>query len=200
MNTTPRPRTAGFSLVELLITITIMVMLAGLIVGGFAFVREKQARETARVQIALLSRGIDEYKLDMGAYPGAGASDEFGGDATSEDGDSSEVLYTALFYEGWDFVNQNRPQSWVNMASDIYLSELDPNNTSQGWLTPVTGTTPPANLKILDPWGNNYRYRVGNNAMNPDFDLWSMGKDGRTQAAAPYDPNNPANRDDIRNF
>jgi len=209
MNTTPRLRATGFSLVELIITITIMVMLAGLIVGGFAYVREKQARSTAELQIALLSRGIDEYRLDMGAYPGTGNSNEYGGDATPAAGDNSQVLYQALFFDGWDYVNENRPSDWPNhRASNIYLSELDPKNNNQGWINPITSANPTANLKIIDPWGNNYRYRVGRlpdgsinpNAMNPDFDLWSMGKDGRTQAGGVYNPSHEDNRDDIRNF
>lgn len=204
MKLNARPRAAGFTLVELIITITIMVLLAALVVGGFGFVREKQARDTARLQIALLSRGLDLYKLDMGVYPGTGNSSDFGGDASSADGNNSEVLYNALFHEGWDFVNQDRPVGWPSdQAMNIYVSELDPGGNNQGWLNRTTTPEPPSDLKIIDPWGNNYRYRVGSNAMNPDFDLWSAGKDGRTEpgsSGGAYDPNNADNRDDIRNF
>lgn len=203
MNIHPRPRAAGFTLVELIITITIMVLLAALVVGGFGFVREKQARDTARLQIQLLSLGIDEYKLDMGVYPGHGNSSDFGGDASSSDGDNSEVLYNALFHEGWEFI-KDRPADWASdKAMKIYVSQLDPGNNNQGWLNRTTSPRPPSDLKIIDPWGNNYRYRVGSNAMNPDFDLWSAGKDGRTEpgsSGGAYDPNNADNRDDIRNF
>ncbi|MFU8892621.1 MAG: type II secretion system protein GspG [Luteolibacter sp.] len=204
MKSNPSLRVGGFTLVELIITISIMVLLAGLIVGGFAFVRDKQARSTAEIQIALLSRGIDEYKLDMGTYPGMGGTSEFGGDATAANGENSQVLYQALFYQGWDFVDQGRPNGWEShAATQIYLAELDPINNTQGWLNPVTGANPLPNLRIIDPWGNPYRYRVGSNAMNPDFDLWSVGKDGRTQpgsSGSAYDPAHEDNRDDIRNF
>jgi len=202
-----KPVPAGFTIVELLITVTIMILLAGMIVGGFAFVRDRQARDTAKVQIALLSRGLDEYRLDMGVYPGASTElgeDAFGGDATSANGENSQVLYRALFYQGWDFVEQDRPNGWPShAATKIFLSELDPNDGSQGWLDRITGSTPPDNLRIIDPWGNPYRYRVGDHAMNPDFDLWSTGKDGLTVPGAsgsPYDPKAPENVDDIRNF
>jgi len=195
MTTLPRLRAAGFTLIELIIVITIIVMLAGLIVGAFGFVRDKQARDQAQLQIALLSRAIDEYELDMQVYPGAS------GDAASADGDNSEVLYNALFFEGWNYVNQGRPDAWSDdEASEIYLSELDPTSNRQGWLNPTTSSTPSPNLKIIDPWGRHFLYRVGGNAMNPDFDLWSSGKDGRTQTNLPYDPDEDGNRDDIRNF
>lgn len=204
MKTHKQAGAAGFTLIELIITITIMVLLAALMVGAFAFVRDKQARETAKVQIALLSRGIDEYRLDMGVYPGMGASDEFGGNATSANGQNSAVLYKALFYDGWDFVNQNRPDDWDrHQATQIYLAELDPSDSSQGWLKKSSASEPAPDQQIIDPWGYPYRYRVGGEAMNPDFDLWSVGKDGRTQpgsSGSPYDRNHEDNIDDIRNF
>jgi len=190
----------GFTLIELILSITIIIFLAGLVVGGFGFVKDKQAQKAAEVQVALLSRGVDEYHLDMGVYPGEGASSEFGGDATPVNGDNSEVLYQALFFEGWDYVNRNRPSIWESYkATTMYVPELDPIHSNQGWVKQTSGSTPLENQKIVDPWDNNYRYRVGDNASNPDFDLWSSGKDGRT-SANPYNPNHVDNRDDIRNF
>ncbi len=192
-----RRHPAAFTLIELMAVITIIVILAGLVVGGLGYVNEKQAREKAKVQIALLSKAIEEYKIDMGAYPGTTTA--FGGTAaTAASGDASQVLYQALFKEGFDYTNPNTPPAnWGTKATKIYLTELDPRNSKQGWVNPSTATVPPANLKIIDPWGANYRYRTGNNSQNPDFDLWSMGKDGKSR---PDTPNHAENRDDIRNF
>jgi len=193
----------GFTLIELIVTMTIIILLAGLVVGGFGFVRDKQKLETAKVQIALLARGLDEYKLDMGVFPGEGSSTEFGGDATSVDGENSEVIYQALFFDGWDFLEQGQPTSWENhRATTIYVAELDPTTTNFNWVARETSATPPQNLKIIDPWENQYRYRVGSNATNPGFDLWSAGPDGETSpgsSGSPYDPRDDRNRDDIRN-
>lgn len=199
MKTSPRRHPAAFTLIELMAVVTIIVILAGIVVGGLGFVNEKQAREKAKVQIGMLERAIEEYKMDMGAYPGTGAN--YGGTATAAGGDSSQVLYYALFYDGWLYSNPVTPPSGWNKATKIYIPELDPRNSKIGWVNAVTNTTPPASgdLKLRDPWGNTYRYRVGNSAQNPDFDLWSMGKDGRS------DVRNPSmsikdNQDDIRNF
>ena len=187
-----RPGKAAFTLIELMVVITIIVILAGLVVGGMEYANQRQASEKTKVQIALLSKGIEEYKLDMGAYPGTA-------DNTPIAGDVSEQLYQALFKDGYDYTNPNTPPASWTKATKIYLNDLDPRNNKQGWVTTTTNAAPGANLKIIDPWGNNYRYRKGTNAQNPDFDLWSMGKDGKTNTATPS-TTQPDNKDDIRNF
>jgi general secretion pathway protein G len=61
----------GFTLVELLVVIIILGLLAGL-VGPRLFGRVGQSRQaTARAQIELLGAALDQYRLDVGAYPGA---------------------------------------------------------------------------------------------------------------------------------
>ena len=187
-----RPGKAAFTLIELMVVITIIVILAGLVVGGMEYANLRQASEKTKVQIALLSKGIEEYKLDMGAYPGTA-------DNTPIAGGVSEQLYQALFKDGYDYTNPNTPPASWTKATKIYLNDLDPRNNKQGWVTTTTNAAPGANLKIIDPWGNNYRYRKGTNAQNPDFDLWSMGKDGKTNTATPSTTQTD-NKDDIRNF
>ena len=187
-----RPGKAAFTLIELMVVITIIVILAGLVVGGMEYANQRQASEKTKVQIALLSKGIEEYKLDMGAYPGTA-------DNTPIAGDVSEQLYQALFKDGYDYTNPNTPPASWTKATKIYLNDLDPRNNKQGWVTTTTNAAPGANLKIIDPWGNNYRYRKGTNAQNPDFDLWSSGKDGKTNTTTPSTTQTD-NKDDIRNF
>jgi prepilin-type N-terminal cleavage/methylation domain-containing protein len=192
MKTPSRRHAAAFTLIELMAVITIIVILAGLVVGGMGYVNEKQAREKARVQIALLSKAIEEYKMDMGAYPGAAANTPVAGNISAE-------LYQALFKEGYDYTNPSTPPSNWTKATKIYLPELDPRSSKQGWVDPVTSTTPPASVPILDPWGTPYKYRKGNNAQNPDFDLWSSGKDAQSDTSNPV-MTSLRNKDDIRNF
>lgn len=174
---------SAFSLIELMATITIIIILAGVIFGGMSYVNEKQANEKAKVQIALLSKAIEEYKLDMGKYPGTS-------DNSPSTGDISSQLYIALFKEGYDYTNPDTPPAnWTNKATKIYLPELDPRNSKMGWVDTVTTPGPPSTTPIKDPWGNNYLYRKGSNAQNPDFDLWSKGKDNTSNT-----------KDDIRNY
>jgi general secretion pathway protein G len=60
----------GFTLIELLVVIIILGLLAGL-VGPRLFGRVGQSKQaTARAQIELLGAGLDQYRLDVGSYPG----------------------------------------------------------------------------------------------------------------------------------
>lgn len=203
----------GFTLIELLAVITIIVILAGLVVGGMGYVNEKQSRSKAQTQIALLSKAIEAYKLDMGYYPTSSAPKTDGTD------NSATILYTKLFYEGWQFVDSGNAGTSTTdpPATQIYMAELDPRSTKQGWIdtvkdakptAPRAGTTTP-NTKIKDPWGNEYRYRPAKKlngdtvteTINPDYDLWSVGKNGKTDAGnSAGSIGAEVNRDDIRNF
>jgi type II secretion system protein G len=180
MKQTLRPgrRNHGFTLMEMLVVISIIVILAGITMGGFAFVNQRQAREQARIQIGLLQLALEDYHSDFGKYP----------EASSANGRAQTgKIYKALFP--------------VSADQKVYLSQLDPRNDNQGWLA---GQTAGPNLVIYDPWGTEYLYRTpgeSGNAVNPDFDLWSAGPDGKTNATAgSYDPKHPDNLDDIRGW
>jgi general secretion pathway protein G len=59
----------GFTLIELLVVIIILGLLVGL-VGPRLFGRVGQSRQAAaRAQIELLGAALDQYRLDVGAYP-----------------------------------------------------------------------------------------------------------------------------------
>jgi general secretion pathway protein G len=64
---------SGFSLIELLVVIIILGLLAGL-VGPRLFSRVGQSKTAAaRAQIELFSAALDQYRLDVGAYPATAA-------------------------------------------------------------------------------------------------------------------------------
>ena len=182
MNPPSSSRHRGFTLVEMLASITIIVILAGLVVAGMDYVKEKQKRSTAEMQIKLLANACEEFKLDFGFYPGRA-------DNSPSDGKNmSNELFSDLY---WDS-NRDGSGPLNDSVQKIYLSDLDPEHNRQGW---IDGKGQAA--RILDPWRNEYRYRKGSTAQSPDFDLWSPGKDGKS---FPDDPKNKFNRDDIRNF
>lgn len=186
MTKRPQPNDRGFTLIEMMTVITIILILAGLTVAGMGFINQKRDNAKAKVEIELISKGLEEYKGDYGEYPGLEQDSPM-------DGDITEEVYNALFYDGWD------SQTNGDGSVEIYLPELDPRNSKQTLVESTTTNVPPPDLKIRDPWRRSYRYRKGVSAENPDFDLWSVGKDGETD---PADSSKTVevNGDDIRNF
>jgi prepilin-type N-terminal cleavage/methylation domain-containing protein len=165
----------GFTLAELMIVIAIIIILAGIVIGSMGFVKTRQRNNQAEIQIKLLENAIQQYHTDNGEYPGD--ADAGGSIGTGE----SNMLFRALFYDGF-------------LADDnslIYLSELDPATDVQKW---IDGTG--AGATIVDPWGVEYRYRRGSGALNPDYDLWSVGPDGESAG----DGEDDKDKDDISNF
>lgn len=175
----------GFTLVEMLAVITIIVILGGIVLASTAYVKQKKALNEAKVQVNLLANAAEQYKLDTGYFPLGGSGGK---------GDS-KILYRALY---WDS-NDNGAGPDTDSVQKIYISELDPKTNKIGW---TVGSK--SEVTIVDPWGNEYRYRNGKmddgsanpKAINPDFDLWSAGPDGKTNEAG----SGPETKDDIRNW
>jgi general secretion pathway protein G len=67
-----RPRLrdeAGFTLVELLVVIIVLGLLVGLVGPRLWGQVGKSKTATARAQIELIGSALDQYRLDVGAYP-----------------------------------------------------------------------------------------------------------------------------------
>lgn len=59
----------GFTLLELLVVIVIIGLLAGLVAPRFFDQVSKSNTKIARAQIDALEKALDQYRLDIGAYP-----------------------------------------------------------------------------------------------------------------------------------
>lgn len=65
-----RKRSSGFTLLELLVVMTIIGLLAGYVGPKFFAHIGKSEVKAARAQIDGLEKALDQYRLDMGRYPG----------------------------------------------------------------------------------------------------------------------------------
>jgi general secretion pathway protein G len=66
---THRSRRRGFTLIEVLIVLVILVIIAGLAAGTFMNRLAKAKIDAARSQIGLFETPLEAYNLDMGYYP-----------------------------------------------------------------------------------------------------------------------------------
>ena len=62
----------GFTLMELLVAMAIIVILAGMAVSGAQMARKRGVLTKAKAAIAAIEAAIDMYELDTGEYPAAG--------------------------------------------------------------------------------------------------------------------------------
>ncbi|MBK1832994.1 prepilin-type N-terminal cleavage/methylation domain-containing protein [Roseibacillus ishigakijimensis] len=150
---------AGFTLVEILVVISIMVVLMAMTfgIGGWAMKNAKVQK--ANTQVKLFENKLQEYEVDNGEFPPGDGSER-----------SSISLYQTLYENG------------IQNGTKVYMPELDPDSSDQfkrkiekdgTILDPFKYKNPYYYLRGIDENGNE----VGN-AFNPDFDLWSLGPNG----------------------
>ena len=141
----------GFTLVELLAVITIITMLAALVVGGASFALRKASVARCYANMEIIKNALSDYQIDKGIYPPASTQEADGVDS---------MLYEALVKE---------PES---AGRKPYLIGAD---FVQNWPSRSQNSDP---MKLVDPWGNYYRYRSPGVKNRTSYDLWSCGPDG----------------------
>lgn len=162
---------AAFTIMELLVVMTVILILAGLVLATSGYIQKKGGRSRAQAEIAALSTALENYKADNGIYPitsNTNALDARTNPDPSNYNAASLDLYAALTGD-------------TNGDRTTNASDLDPNaksylNFKLNMLAPRDQT---ATVRaIIDPFGNSYGYSTihqsnPNAGYNPTFDLWS---------------------------
>jgi len=181
--------TRGFTLVELLVVIGIMVVLAGLMVAALPGIQARMNRQKIEVFIAELGSGLSRYEIDHGIYPqnpGTGSSRDQAGLA------GAEVLYKHL---SGDWSLDGKVDSVADGAPEdqkVYVEKLayEQNRESRNPRTIIAG----GSYMIVDAFGDPIRYiadppnvpQSRRSTINPTYDLWSIA------GAHPTDPEDQA--------
>src|SRR5207247_5811154 len=67
----------AFTLIELIVVVTVITILAGLVLSTVGYARKKGARARAETEIAAMSAACESYKADNGIYPRTSVTDTF---------------------------------------------------------------------------------------------------------------------------
>ena len=169
----------GFTLVELLVVLTIVGVLLGVMFRGYFYVLDKQAHKQAGVELEALRVSIETYRRSFQGYPTcpqkvctpgeclflslAGFHNEKG---TLEMPPYPSTISTHLF--GYDLNSYDRTQ--------IPEVEHNEGDSLMRWLSETLGK----DVAFIDPWGSEYVYEYPREDESPGYRLFSMGPDGKT--------------------
>lgn len=161
----------GFTLVELMITISIIVILAGMLfaVVGAVTARQKVAR--TKMLLSKVEGALKMYKADNGNYPNATGTD------------STNNLWSVLGPSGGGYLktsdlNQTRNLSGNDICDD-YKDTAFAGGTHGSPFIYIRGTAEAASGAI--PTGLTTTYF----GFKTEFELWSRGPDGLFAATSP---------------
>lgn len=160
--------TVAFTLIELIIVISIIIVLASLILATSGYVAKKGRRSRADAEIAAMSAALESYKADNGIYPRSSETDSL--DPTS----TNPTSYQAASLKLYEFLSGDSNDDRTTDTKSYFA--FKPNQ-----LNPSDATKSVTSLR--DPFGNPYGYSTmkasdpTKNGFNPTFDLWSAADD-----------------------
>jgi type II secretion system protein G len=165
----------AFTLLELLIVMTIIAILAGITYATLGYASNKARRSRAEAEIAAISAALENYKADNGEYPTDDQTTETldptsKGDPTAADYQNASLSLYKLISGDADNDSNRAPEakSYFSFKSN----QLFPEKTTD----PVKFIRDP----FLDKTGKACAYgystekaKTGTGGYNPTFDLWS---------------------------
>ena len=172
----PVRRPPGFTLMELLVVISIIALLAAMTMGAFSYVQRAAMRNRTTAMHRAIISGLENYSSEFGEFPepsGGGGMETFHG--RSYNTGSAKMLYQALSGDG---SNRIQIASGGTSASDgrwegdekMLLTDMPKEMYTFGGRNMYM---------LLDGFSHPFQYTKGGtaDAINPTFDLWSYGED-----------------------
>ncbi|HEV3098769.1 MAG TPA: hypothetical protein VGY75_03540 [Candidatus Udaeobacter sp.] len=163
---------AAFTLIELIVVTTVIIILTGLVLSTAGYIQKKGARARAETEIAAISAACESYKADNGIYPRDNTTNQYTDTLDARQNfDATQLVYQhASFYL---YTQLSGDSSGNRSPTGKSYMQFKPN-----MLLPPGGNGPV--IAISDPFHNSYGYSTANQAdpvtpkgYNPTFDLWS---------------------------
>ncbi|GAB4251914.1 MAG: hypothetical protein OHK005_19150 [Candidatus Methylacidiphilales bacterium] len=186
---------SGFTLVEIIVVVTVIVILMGLVLGVAGPVQESGRRSRAQAEIAGLETALTRFEQDNGFYPNATSIGTLAGD-TFYNGNPANYLAAsrALFLAvtGRQWLNSTDTASMGRQYMEVKPSQVPPSavgtssSANADAASFATYSTPlSSGSYLLDPWGRAYGYYYNANPTTTPprysinnvvtYDLWTTG-------------------------
>ena len=163
---------SAFTLVELLVVLSIVVILAGITFSVASGVQSTRLKSTAKAELSLLAQSIESFRMNQGDYP-----------VTQSPEDNAITLSKSLL--GWKaflgspakFMDRRLSRTGPAPKPFIPISKIN----FEGEL-PESPRVKPTDIQFVDPWGQAYvyAYKESSNWDNFEFVLFSKGEDGKS--------------------
>ncbi len=189
-----RQQAKGFTLVEVLVVITILALLSAMAWAMTGYIKSSSMKKETETHVALIEASLEAYKADNGGVMPYGRGDEW----------SSHIIYRILSGDYNNDGRQDRDKTGKLMTA--YCKTLAINSSPQDEIQQglpayrvklakspdmpesILKTASKKRFAIIDPWGVPYRYCLGCEAecdqpekkgygINAHFDVYSLGPD-----------------------
>lgn len=183
MKTLKRKRSlAAFTLIELLIVITIIALLFALTIGGFSYAQRFAARSKTSATIKAVQSGLERYNAEFGEYPEpSNPGDTISIQDRTYTVAGAAMLYQAMSGDGYDAIKiQSAPANSGAPQSD---GEIEPNESKNVMLTDMPKEIwrqLDGRYFMIDGFSNPLQYRLRTSStqtINSNYDIWSYGED-----------------------
>ncbi len=195
-------RKRGFTLVEMLIVITIISMLAALTMGGYTFAMRSSKRRLTTGTFEAIKLALERYNTEFGEYPqpvGSNQMAQFPPGLATYDTSGAACLYQALTGDGFDQIKgvtgASSPGGGSGGSSDGKVEGIAEVKNKMFVEIPQTiFTRKGATYILIDGFGHPFQYikaaastvATGANStsntptpttINTTYDLWSYSED-----------------------
>jgi prepilin-type N-terminal cleavage/methylation domain-containing protein len=183
-----KKREGGFTLIEILVVMTIIGILMALVIGVAGPVQQQARVYRAKGEIAGIETALTRFETDNGFVPTSVAIGINGGTYAGDPGDNyikaSKALFLALtgrhYY--WTVSTNVGPNYYTSMKqSQVYNPNPNPTEGSarSDDFSTYESTAVESGDYLMDPWGNPYGFYYATNSTNHSlfnqvtYDLWT---------------------------
>lgn len=198
----PRPTRAGFTLIELVVVVTIIALLFALTIGGFTYAQRSAARSKTTTTLKAIQSALERYNTEFGEYPepsNPGDTVSMGNKIYEASG--ATMLYQALSGDGYNNIKiATTPSGDADPSSNGSLDEAESKSVMLTDMPKEIWVFQENKYYMIDGFGRPFQYTkavpIDPNGtggastaltINPTYDLWSYGEDEENVTARSID-------------